>query len=77
MKAIDEFTTSGSGWGFESCKKAEGNVLTYKPFRGSSYIKTPTLYQLEASLMYKIRIINALSGQYYQCYIQLSIILNE
>ena len=42
VKAIDEFTNMGSGWVFESCKKAEVNIATYKPFKGGTYIKTPT-----------------------------------
>ena len=40
LKAIDEFTNMGSGWVFDSGKKAEVNIATYKPFRGGTYIKT-------------------------------------
>ena len=43
LKAIDEFTNMGSGWVFDSGKKAEVNIATYKPFRGGTYIKTPDI----------------------------------
>ena len=38
---FDNFVQMGSGWVFEGGKRSDVTVLTFNPFRGDSYIKTP------------------------------------
>lgn len=42
MKRLDEFTNLGSSWRLRRCETLDLGVVQYRPFRGRSYIKTPT-----------------------------------
>ena len=38
---LDKYQQNGSGWYFKSVKELQLNVVEYKPYKGSSYIKLP------------------------------------
>jgi len=42
MNSLEEFTNEGSGWRLKRCEDLLLGIARYQPFRGRSYIKTPT-----------------------------------
>ena len=42
MKSLEEFTKEGSGWRLKRCTTLDLGIVQYRPFRGRSYIKTPS-----------------------------------
>ena len=42
INSLEEFTSEGSGWRLKRCEDLLLGIARYQPFRGRSYIKTPT-----------------------------------
>jgi len=42
MKSLEQFTKEGSGWRLKRCIALHLGIVLYRPFRGRSYIKTPS-----------------------------------
>jgi len=42
MKSLQQFTKEGSGWRLKRCIALHLGIVQYRPFRGRSYIKTPS-----------------------------------
>jgi len=42
MKSLEQFTKEGSGWRLKRCIVLHLGIVQYRPFRGRSYIKTPS-----------------------------------
>ena len=42
MDSLEQFTNEGSGWRLKLCIALDLKIAQYRPFRGQSYIKTPS-----------------------------------
>jgi len=62
MKRLGEFTDLGSGWRHRRCETLDLGVVQYRPFRGRSYIKTPSYFPPRTVVGVKIVTTAALSG---------------
>jgi hypothetical protein len=75
---MDRFTNLGSAWVLTNISKCTIHIARFRPFVGSSYIKTPdVLIRKHARIMFITRMItNVFVGRFYLLFTQVLHMLN-
>ena len=55
VRQVDKYLKNGSGWVYEETSKIDLYVYKYKPFRGGTYIPTPSPYNKKKNSLVNIK----------------------